>query len=227
MIKNSKETFQTNSQQVRADMDSFLTSVGFQKQFFANEKEFQVSLAFHLDRTQHYQQIHLEYSIPSNILPDYVWKEDNLYFDIVVETKNGQLIPIELKYKTTNKKGWYPEKTERFGALVENCVKNQGARDLGAYSFWKDVRRLELLKKKYEKVELGFAVLLTNDEGYWTLPDNNDVAYENFSVRDGITSKIEKHWKGKENDPNFNLEKEYPVKWSTQTGYYRSLIVQV
>lgn len=38
MIKNSEETFQTNSQQVRADMDSFLTNVGFQKQFFANEK---------------------------------------------------------------------------------------------------------------------------------------------------------------------------------------------
>lgn len=57
--------------------------------------------------------------------------------------KGNEYCPIELKYKTKLLK--HSKKIDRFGENIdcEKLVKNQGARDLGMYGFWKDMSRIE------------------------------------------------------------------------------------
>lgn len=88
--------------------------------------------------------------------------------DIVV-MKSGEYIPIELKYKTRE----IPSITIfRFGEELNNVqiVKNQSAQNEAKYAFWKDVRRIELLKQRFKAVSGGVALFLTNEDSYQTTP---------------------------------------------------------
>ena len=148
---------------------------------------------------------------------DVEYKPQNLYIDIVVE-KDGEFLPIELKYKTAP----LDENISRFGETIPNAdvLKNHGARDLGAYDFWRDVSRIECLMKRFGNVKNGIALFLTNDQGYWTLPkDGTNPNYANFSMKDGKHSQ-KKHWQGNTAmsaaRPSFNVNKVYELEWLPQ-----------
>ena len=146
---------------VRADVMAFLES---NDELLFNERDFQMHLATWLrNSTNRYDDVDVEYYVPWQELEGYVW-ESELRLDIVVK-KDGEYCPVELKYKTKK----VERQISRFDEAMHDKVvvmKNQGAQDLGMYDFWKDVRRVELVRNRFERVKGGLAVFATNDPLY-------------------------------------------------------------
>lgn len=195
------------------------------KDLFFNECDLQMNLAQFLNNNREkYDCVYLEYFVPgstvqkqiaNSLIPPYSANiQQNLYIDIVVE-KDGEFLPIELKYKTAPLK----KNIFRFGEELQgvNVLKNQGARDLGAYDFWRDVNRIECLIKRFDNVKNGIVLFVTNDQGYWTLPKKGTSPnYVNFSMRKGVHDPC-KTWQGNTamsaSRPSFKLETDYPIQW--------------
>ena len=110
---------------------------------FSNERQFQLELAIKLQH-KGFDDVELEVvsSDKSFIEFQKLSKEDRekLYTDIIIKQENDKYIAIELKYKTPQK--FYIYKTTK-GTTI---TFPQGASDLGAFLFWKDVERLENFK---------------------------------------------------------------------------------
>lgn len=196
---------------VRQDVLAFLKS---NEELFFNERDFQIHLAIWLRNSAYlYDDVDVEYYVPKSELENYIWNSE-LRLDIVVK-KNGEYCPIELKYKTKR----IERKIKRFDEELNDkivIVKNQGAQDLGMYDFWKDVRRVELVCNRFEKVNGGLVVFITNDGFYIRCskePSNNYL----LNMTDGVHSK-QKCWVNPESacaktHPNFEVEKEYTIEW--------------
>ena len=208
---------------------------------FANERDLQMNLAVYLKCVKHHD-VEVEYHVPSDILSSlvpqlpserctyYPWFQTNsdkpqeMYVDIVVS--NGEeYVPIELKYKKKGLKG----DVELFGQNMGMGIilKNNQAQDFGRYEFWKDVRRIELLVKSFEKVRNGIVLFVTNDVSYkmpLTQKNKNSV---NLVMGDG-TDTYHKNtnccWPFNPLDtesykscPCFYLEDEHDVNWNKHT----------
>ena len=180
-----------------------------------NERDFQMHLATHLRQTKHYDDVDVEYYVPCDALENYIWNSE-LRLDILVQ-KNEEYLPIELKYKTKRAE----KNILRFGEKLENIqvLKNQGAQDLGMYDFWKDVRRIELVRERFVNVHNGLTVFLTNDSLYTTQTRKTS---NNFllNMAEGKHWR-EKHWQKPETayaktHPDFEVEKEYSIHWDTK-----------
>lgn len=195
---------------VQTDVLSFLDN---NNELLFNERDFQMHLATYLRESKHYDDVDVEYYIPQKELKGYVWQSE-LRIDIVVQ-KEGEYFLIELKYKTKK----VEKEITRFGEILRNKVvvmKNQGAQDLGMYDFWKDVRRIELVRQRFSSVKGGLVVFITNDDFYvkGSKPSSNNA---NFNMSQGKHSFI-KHWlnpntTSAKTHPNFEVEKEYEVQW--------------
>lgn len=208
---------------VQNDIDAFLKG---NDELFFNERDFQMHLAIWLKHfspclNDHaYDDVDVEYYVPYETLDNYIWKNE-LRLDIVVE-KNGEYLPVELKYKTKSVSKELPRFDEKIGASKGGgslqIMKNQGAQNLGMYNFWKDVRRIELVRNRFERVKGGLAVFLTNDGTYLKEPKSTSSNYL-FSMNEGVHGK-QKHWQKPDSanaktHPDFTLEKEYEIKWNS------------
>ena len=208
-----------------SDIVCFFESKRKYPDVFCNECDLQLQLARYLcDKPNRYDKVYLEYFVPGEVLESEIkeklfvkdnYKSQNLYIDIVVE-KDGEFLPIELKYKTVPLNNDISCLGETVKGL--NLLKNHGARDLGAYDFWRDVNRIECLVKRFSNVKNGIALFLTNDQGYWTLPKKHtNPNYANFSMLPTEMCGVDKSWQGNTamsvSRPSFKLEKGYPVKW--------------
>ena len=178
---------------------------------FLSEADLQVNLAFYLK--SEFEEVFLEYHVKS--LEGYPWKNENIYIDIVVK-KGNKYLPIEIKYKTSKEE----IDLNIFGKEEKTSLKQQGAQSNGRYDFWKDVKRLELLKEEH-KLEEGIALFVTNDKSYLNNPKlntKNPPQYHMFTICGGV-SKVTKNWTKETNDknkvarPNFDLVNEYELKW--------------
>ena len=221
---------------VEADIRQWLDATVMSGQkLFHNELDMQVDLARYLDKTGNYGEdgVQTEYFIDKDALPvgdnGNVW-ERHFYLDIVLH-RDDEWFVIEMKYKTTAME----EETERFGESVKFLIsKNQGATNYGMYGFWKDVRRIEIVKQRFSGVVGGIALFVTNDKKYWEGPKREDAGYKNFSMAQGNHGPVMK-WEGKcakENTENehheFELGRSYDVEWSREgTGGFRYVILQV
>ena len=196
---------------VRQDVFAFLER---NDELLFNERDFQMHLATWLRNSANsYDDVDVEYYVPSSELENYVWNSE-LRLDIVVK-KGGEYCPIELKYKTKK----VERQITRFDeALHDNVVvmKNQGAQDLGMYDFWKDVRRVELVRNRFERVKGGLAVFVTNDALYTkaSKPTSNNYL---LNMNEGVHSR-ERHWLNPESTcakthPDFEVEQEYRIEW--------------
>ena len=198
---------------VQQDVFAFLESYN---ELLFNERDFQMHLATWLrNSANHYDDVDVEYYVPKSELENYVW-DSELRLDIVVK-KDGEFCPVELKYKT--------KKVERnicrFDEVLHNKVvvmKNQGAQDLGMYDFWKDVRRVELVRNRFKNVKGGLAVFVTNDQLYTKASRQNSNNYL-LNMTEGKHSVI-KHWQNEDSAcakmksyKSFEVEKEYSIKW--------------
>ena len=203
-------------EEVRCSIENFLLS---ERRFFFNEKDLQVNLALYLMSKY---TVHLEYHVPKNELPQngehYPWSEKTLSIDIVVE-KDGEYVPIELKYKTRS----LPESAQimRFGIPMDasTIIKNQSAHDIGRYAFWKDVRRLEQLNERFDKVVGGIAVFVTNDASYTATPHKQNVGYFDFRMSTGSVIGGELFWKDA-NGAKVSLKSDHPRPHFHLDGHY-------
>lgn len=212
-------------QQVHTDVEQFLSG---ESVLFSNESDLQLRLSCYLKHLGHYDRVEVEYYVPYQELKllnsslnhtNFPWDSD-LYIDIVVE-KDGQFVPIELKYPTKDIWGAFT----RFGVAVTAKVpmlKNQGAQDIVRYNYWKDVRRIEALRQAYaETIVGGLAVMVTNDSSYRTSPTSNSFGYSRFSIKDGrvVTQPQDRNMAWQNNvkvaatHPNFEIDNSYEIRW--------------
>jgi hypothetical protein len=182
--------------------------------FFHNEKEIQVRLAKYLIDLKKYDQIFLEYTIEkSQFNENYLFKNENkISLDIVVRNQD-EFIPIEIKYKTTNQNFSYSV----FGKNTNVCLTHHGAKNLGCYSFWKDVYRLELIQQTFNLNELGIVLFITNDEKYKVFPRIGS-KYQQFSIHEGknVTAGEVLYWSEKyqgKNYPDIPLSNNNSINW--------------
>jgi len=198
-------------EQAKVDIQRYLARKGGELLF--NERDLQMHLAQHLIGTGHYDDVDMEYYVPYEELDNYIWKNE-LKLDILLR-KGTEYLPVELKYKTKK----HTKQLSRFGEQLKRQVdvlKNQGAQDLGMYDFWKDVRRLELVRHRFSSVKKGLAVFVTNDKQYLN-PSKDTSNNHLFCMTEGLHGKA-KHWQHPESTcarthPNFNLEHEYTIHW--------------
>lgn len=189
---------------------------------FFNERDLQMHLAVYLQKSpNNYDDVEVEYYVPvfdangNKILKEYDW-DSEIRLDIVV-IKENEFLPIEIKYKT--RKIRQPDIFKRFNKEIHNVdiLKNHSAQDLGCYDFWKDVKRIEVIKDQYEEtVKGGIALFLTNDKYYWKDNIKENTAYYNFRLsKDNKT--LNKEWTSyvsvKKNHPNFKINKIYNTIW--------------
>ncbi len=186
------------------------------EEFFTREQEIQIYLANHLNLKNIFENVYLEYHIPSNSLLNYPWKDsNNIYIDIVVFV-NGKYYPIEIKYKTISQT--VPLKL--FGTQSRVVLGHHGAQNIGCYDFWKDIKRLELFESNFENVEQGIMIFITNDESYLQPPRNNEVGYAQFSINENRTldSGRTLDWNGalsiSVNRPPISLRNRYFLNWT-------------
>jgi len=204
---------------VISDIRQFLRE---NKVLFFNERDFQIHLAFYL-KQKDYDDVDVEYYVPYKVFGDeYIW-ENELKIDIVV-SKDGEYCPIELKYKTKSVKN--EPALQRFGTNINTMfdigandikiLKNQSAQDLGMYNFWKDVKRVELVKEKFNNVKFGVCVFLTNDTVY---KNSGKPTSNNFlmSMGAGLHDR-QRMWKDPASacarqNPEFTLSARYNIEW--------------
>lgn len=198
---------------VQQDVFAFLESYN---ELLFNERDFQMHLATWLRNSiNSYDDVDVEYYVPWQELDDYIW-ESELRLDILVK-KDGEYCPVELKYKTKK----IERKISRFDEVLHDKVvvmKNQGAQDLGMYDFWKDVRRVELVRNRFKNVKGGLAVFVTNDPLYIKASRPNSNNYL-LNMTEGKHSVV-KHWQNEDSAcakmksyKSFEVEKEYSIKW--------------
>lgn len=213
---------------VRDDIRSFLEDGG---ELLFNERDLQMHLALRLRESPHgYDDVDLEYYVPRDELNGYVW-ESELRLDLVVR-QGTEFLPVELKYKTRS----ITRRIERFGELLSDeavVVKNQGAQDLGRYDFWKDVRRLELVRRRFAAVKNGLALFVTNDPSYLKTgrASSNHAA---LSMAAGVHGR-NKQWQNGDSfcareHPTFELEADYGIVWQqfvTEGETFHYCILQV
>lgn len=183
------------------------------KELLFNERDFQMHLATFLRNTGKYDDVDLEYYVPHKKLSNYIWKSE-LRLDILVRG-GEEFLPIELKYKTKRVKKTLTRFEEKIPDV--EVLKNQGAQDLGKYDFWKDVRRVELVRQRFRNIKNGLAVFVTNDDSY-TKPSREKSNSYLLNMDEGMHS-IKKYWADSksacaQNHPNFNVEKEYHIHWN-------------
>jgi len=206
---------------IKNDIEQFIES---NNELLFNERDFQVRLSMYLFQRGYYDDVDLEYHLPIGYKKafdkDYaIWETEKPSIDIVVR-KGDEYVPIELKYKLKAISG----SISRFGEKTKKdvpIVTNQSAQNLGRYAFWKDVKRIELVKKHYSNVKTGLAVFLTNDDSYTKAKE--DTNYYAFRMVNGDKIGGLLQWKeGKKDDdkhyPSFTLEHYYSIKWNKK-GY--------
>lgn len=169
------------------------------KEPFVSEADFQFYLTWELQ---------LCYKDSANIILEYPAKKDGKmhYYDIAVKPTNGEIVFIELKYKT---KG---TEVSRYGETI--TLKNHGARPQNKYRFIKDIQRMEeALKSRTDNIQ-NFCILLTNDPNYWEEKGNNTNSkskYISSSIYDVI--KGNKSWI--EDSNKIHLDNIYSWDWKT------------
>ena len=198
---------------VHTDVKQFLDT---NRELLFNERDLQMHLATFLRQTGHYDDVDVEYYVPLSELEGYIWNNE-LRMDVLVR-KGREYLPIELKYKTRTVR----KRLLRFGESVAEEVvvmKNQGAQDVGKYDFWKDVRRIEIVRNRFGNISNGLAVFVTNDPSY-VQRGREESNHIKFSMDEGVHGK-EKHWLNKNSvccktNPDFEVEKEYSIHWETR-----------
>lgn len=202
---------------VREDVFAFLKS---NEELLFNERDFQMHLATWLRGSANaYDDVDVEYYVPVEELKkvgEYVW-ESELRLDVVVK-KDAEYCPIELKYKTKK----VERQISRFDEVLSEEVvvmKNQGAQDLGMYNFWKDIRRVELVCKRFKNVNSGLAVFVTNDSYYVKERNSNRVNNHHlFSMSAGEHGTI-KRWQNENSAcaksyKSFEVDNRYTIQWN-------------
>lgn len=237
---------------VEEDIRTFFKEVAEKREPFFGEGEFKSSLAHFLNKSDHGYNVFTEYAVRKKDLEGYSannclptersldsWLGNVIYIDLVLE-KDGKYIAIELKYK---------HKTDtfdftRFGcsSVGKHTFTNHGAHNDNLYAYWKDVKRLELIRSRFSNVVAGMAIFLTNEECY-TKDSESRSSYKAFTLVPEHLESVDKHWSRGNNlnmerrlakQPDITLLRTYPYcswqkfnsKNATKKFYYFYTMVE-
>ncbi len=128
------------------DLPSLLSQLASERPIFHSEADFQHALAWLIHTEHPTAQIRLE-----------TRPERGIRLDLLAVIE-GERIAIELKYLVARFEGWV--NGERFD------LPNQAAQDISRHDFIKDITRLERFVSD-GVADVGWAVALSNDQGYW------------------------------------------------------------
>lgn len=147
---------------------------------------------------------------------------------------DGQTFAIELKYCTASLVVDVNE--EQFQ------LKNQSANPVKRYAFLNDIQRLERLIQS-QTANQGFAVIITNDAGYWQQPSINwkGTIDADFRIHEGAEISGQRAWAPKTSqgtkegqEEPINLQGNYIIQWndystieSVKNGQFRYCVVDV
>ena len=184
------------------DINNILIASLHDRCIFHSEADFQHHLAWRIHQEIENAKLRLEYPLSKD--DSNHWE----YCDILLRTPN--IIGLELKYKT---KLLSTEVNEEYFEL-----KNQGAQDTGRYDFLKDVSRLEKWCEQ-GRINIGYAIILTNDHLYWTSPSDKNTVDKEFRIHDRVISG-RLSWGNnasagtmKSREKPIALKEEYILKW--------------
>lgn len=199
---------------LREDVINFIES---QQELMFNERDFQMQLAVALRESGRYDDVEVEYYLPNALASSlgYEWNSD-LRLDVVASI-GGKFAIVELKYPTRR----ITTPIKRFDTLLPGVeiVKNHGAQDIVSYNYWKDVRRIEIVRSLFpKKVVGGIAVMLTNEKYYVHGPRLGTI-FDAFSTADGRSGvhgllAWTKQTATSKRFPPFTLEGNYSVRWN-------------
>jgi hypothetical protein len=195
-------------------LQQIITALGLRNSYFLREIDIQIYLTNYFINTNLFDNVFVEYHIPSNLIPNYPWGE-NIYIDIVLE-KDGLYYPIEIKFKTQRQQ--LPLLV--FGNNINVTLEYHGAKNIGCYDFWKDVKRIELFEQTFNNVKRGIVLFVSNDITYQNAPGNTNVGYAQFSIHQGRVIPINSalNWNGNmkvsNRRPTITTNYAYAINWS-------------
>ncbi len=210
------------------DIELTLSDLSAKRKVFHSEADFQHALAWEIRSREPSAEVRLEKCFNEPEWGDY----GPIYLDCWLSVR-GRRIALELKYKT-----------RQYEAEVSDesfSLKDQSAHDAGRFDFIRDIERLEKLVHS-GKVDVGYAVFLTNDDLYWDAPKfrraTND---EEFRLHQGRQLKGEMNWGSKASkgtragrDQALGLNGSYDLNWVDygvlgpgRGGVFRYLVIEV
>ena len=188
-------------------IDNSISKLNEKRKIFHSEDDLKLSLGITIKELFPEFEIRLEKPTIINMI-DVNGKESTVRapIDIIVYDKNGESVPIELKYKTKKLD------SEQNGELYN--LTNHGATDIGRYSFRKDIYRIEQYLSNEVNSNVGFVFILTNENNYF---DNNVGLKETFDKyftchQNGVFEKEYKGW---------NYSKIDKVKYRKENNSWR------
>lgn len=200
------------------DIHQILVNALNKRSLFHSEADFQHHFAWEIHQdTNGKASLRLEF--PLSKCGSNRWE----YCDVLV--RGASTVGIELKYKTKRLS------VEVGDELFE--LKQQGAQDLGRYDFLKDINRLESWCEQ-NKISKGYAILLTNDASYWSVPTRLDTVDRAFRLHhDSVEGELaweDSASKGttRGRETSLILRNRYSLTWfDTPMPGFRYLLVEV
>ncbi|MHA7865503.1 hypothetical protein [Flagellimonas marinaquae] len=191
------------------------TALRNRERYFIRERDIQLYLANYFDKTGEFDKVFMEYHVPKSTIQNYLWKDVNsIYIDLVLEAK-GQFYPIEIKYKTMAQQLPF----SIFGQGTPITLRHHGAKNIGCYEFWKDLKRIELFEQTFQNCNRGLVLFVSNDVSYQNPPLSADVGYAAFSIHNErhIPKNTQLNWSGvlalAEGRPSFTTRYGYNITW--------------
>lgn len=214
------------------DISSAVISALKERSVFHSEADFQHHLAWYtrlyLEGNEEDVDVRIEYPMPKTDL-ELKGKNSREHCDILLRYPNK--VGIELKYRTSKLE------CEINGEGFE--LKDHGAPDAGQHGFLTDISRLERWRDQ-GAIDIGFALLLTNDSKLWNPPARANNYGKQFEIDEGKKSSGDLFWhpdtspKTLKDYPHpIKLRGEYTMNWEdvpvkhAPKGEFRYLLVPV
>ena len=158
------------------DIVSLMKKLAVRRKLFHSEADFQHALAWQIHMANPSRQVRLEF----DPFPD---EETAMRLDIWLPAEG---IPIELKY---------PKQKLNTVWNGERYVLKLGAPDVERYDYLNDIQRLERVVKEYG-TNVGYAILLTNNRGFWESPSSGWKATGDaaFRIHEGLQLSSKMAW---------------------------------
>ena len=174
--------------------EEFLSQLEKDKKRYYNEAQVQHKLGIEL-----YKRFDIEPTLEWCVKNDETGAKK--YIDMMLEI-GGKKVAIELKYRTKSVK--------------KELYTNQSAQNNGKFNFFKDIKRLEILKNSKDDdfgIEKGFAIFITNDHLYWNAAKEK-TSVADFDLCDGTLEKdtYTAEWVDHANE-KIEIKNDHPIKW--------------
>lgn len=206
------------------NLNEIMGELATERPMFHSEADFQHAMAWKIHEKWPRCSMRLEY-VPQNL-------DKGIYLDIW-STDEDNTLALELKYKTKSLIAVHSGEGFK--------LKNHSALDFGRYDFIRDIQRLEDVVGAHDNA-VGYAIMVTNDYGYWNDSGPTDANDAEFRVHEGRQLLPNSYgWKDpqkpsitKEKQCAMDIKGSYEFRWKDYSqiegetdGLFKYLLVKV